>query len=690
MSCEVDLVDVDGDSIGVLCLKPDFSSRMLDEFRKTAKPTQKRVWFKDDVPGDVYPQGMDRFIVWETDDEEDEICGSGSCDLYLEQVGIEEPKLIVEDVRFSSETFPWVVDAEFSNEPHTCCRILMVDHTQAKSTESIGEGGVLCTSNWFFVIQTLTLTHLERAYGAFCRMNNMEMGGINSQSLLAVGIQSRQVSVRGCLGLRRTFAFESAKEDLIQCSGGLLLTGISHTAEDNRYRLRSHKAVIVEGLRLLDSRSCWYEDQMLSEGLDACLHMRQALERSGSLHSLSALGFAFAIVMMSYQLVCFFAFPAMAVVFLQVLEGSRVETAASDLLQASQLAMHPEDIGAIPAFAKVVCVSYVVISLACATTANVCPHAPGVITHWADKVLTILSLCASAVMLLMLFVMLLFFLIGALLSPSTALKPLIVLGASATVVVNMWMQFSSLTRGLVHVVEEQVNSVFTDVLENMLGRLEDDPEATSYDQSDLDFAFRKADYRFRGLDAEGEPMNPPSTGLFKCIKEDHDIIIDVRDKVAATKTGRSEDEEEHEVEMVSSERAEQLKKLYQHYLAKTSLDDVLEWRIFEETDALTDIMLREHNMRLQLLDFSGIVSAEKETRKGAKDDSKKQLPKAYLIHKSIFRDGFDQMAQMIVQLASEFVHINVWSSCFCYWRHLRSHSFDTFGLPSQRVFTCLL
>jgi phage terminase large subunit-like protein len=24
-----------------------------------------KVWFQDDVPGDVYQQGMDRFVVWD-------------------------------------------------------------------------------------------------------------------------------------------------------------------------------------------------------------------------------------------------------------------------------------------------------------------------------------------------------------------------------------------------------------------------------------------------------------------------------------------------------------------------------------------------------------------------------------------------------------------------------------------------
>ena len=637
---------------------------MLETLGKTTPEPglRKKVWFKDDVPGDVYQQGMDRFVIWGSEDDFEE--SIELCDLYLEQSNQAEQKLIVEEVRFSSETFPWVVDAEFLDVPFVCCRIVMVKHDPGS-----GEKEFLCASNWFFVIQTLTLRHLERAYGAFCRMNNMEMDGVSSVMLEQAGIQSRPVSVRGCLGLRRPFPFEEAEEDLIKCSGGLLLTGISHTvqasgnASDDRYRLRSHKALLVEGLCLLKGRSCWYQSQMVSEGLDGFLYAHETLENIGATFATSAVESAFNIFMFSYQLVWFLSFPALAVVFLQVLDSFRIEAAASHLLHTSELAAHAEDIGQLPRGATLLCVSHVLLSLLCIIAANALPSMPGAIPHLADRVLSLLSICSAVLSLLLLFIMLLFFLIGALLSPAAALKPLVIIGACLAVVVNMWMQFSSLTRGLLQVVEIQVDSVFTILLDNMVGRLKDYSQASAYDQTDLDFAFEKADNRFRGLNAEGKVIKQmpgsrqETQDLFKSVQEDAEFIQQVQEDMAPI-TGRGRDNGDQGEVDVSTQRANQLTKLYQHYLGKTSLEEGLEWRIFEETDALTDIMLREHNMRLQLLDFGGIASADKEPTQQAQQAAKvngvngpksKPLPKAYLIHKSIFRDSFDHMAEMIVQ-----------------------------------------
>lgn len=75
-------------------------------------------------------------------------------------------------------------------------------------------------------------------------------------------------------------------------------------------------------------------------------------------------------------------------------------------------------------------------------------------------------------------------------------------------------------------------------------------------------------------------------------------------------------------------------------------------------------MLREHNMRLQLLDFNGIAAAdppvESVPAKGpAKAESRKSsqvqrsMPKAYLTYKAIYRENFDQIAGMIVKGADQ-------------------------------------
>ena len=60
-------MDAGGEILGALCLRPDFKSEQLDALgKKPLDPNRSsKVWFQEDVPGDVYQQGMDRFVVWD-------------------------------------------------------------------------------------------------------------------------------------------------------------------------------------------------------------------------------------------------------------------------------------------------------------------------------------------------------------------------------------------------------------------------------------------------------------------------------------------------------------------------------------------------------------------------------------------------------------------------------------------------
>lgn len=377
-------------------------------------------------------------------------------DLYLEQAHTSTWELMVGDVRFSSETFPWVVDADFSNAPHACCRVLMVEHSEEKlHTPSWANADasrrVLCTSNWFFVVQTLTLRHLERAYAAFCRMNNIHMEGVSASVLEAQGVQVRQVHVRGCLGLRRPFSFELAPENLIKCSEGLLLTSISHTIvgqSDERYRLRSHRVFLLEGLHLREGKGHWCENQMISEGFDGSVRLQEMI---GSPFLAPMIDFTFHVLMTAYQILCFFAFSAMGAAFLELLQTYHAESASQDVLQVSKLEADAKSLGHLPMSALDFITFHVLASLLCILIANVMQDTPGIIPHLADHVLQLVSTCTVGVSTFCLCVMLLFFLIGALLNPSSALKPLLIVGSCGAVVATMWMQFSNLTRGLLKV-----------------------------------------------------------------------------------------------------------------------------------------------------------------------------------------------------------------------------------------------
>ena len=63
LAAKVDLVDADGDAVGAVCMRPNFKSETLDVAGLTAMEPQDN-WFQDDVPGDIYQQGVDRFVNW--------------------------------------------------------------------------------------------------------------------------------------------------------------------------------------------------------------------------------------------------------------------------------------------------------------------------------------------------------------------------------------------------------------------------------------------------------------------------------------------------------------------------------------------------------------------------------------------------------------------------------------------------
>ena len=147
----------------------------------------------------------------------------------------------------------------------------------------------------------------------------------------------------------------------------------------------------------------------------------------------------------------FFAFSAMGAAFLELLQTYHAESASQDVLQVSKLEADAKSLGHLPMSALDFITFHVLASLLCILIANVMQDTPGIIPHLADHVLQLVSTCTVGVSTFCLCVMLLFFLIGALLNPSSALKPLLIVGSCGAVVATMWMQFSNLTRGLLKV-----------------------------------------------------------------------------------------------------------------------------------------------------------------------------------------------------------------------------------------------
>merc|ERR1712232_1129300 len=109
------------------------------------------------------------------------------------------------------------------------------------------ESEVKCRSNWFIVAKTLSLREFERAYAAFCKLNTVEMVPIDTHSLKDAGIQTTEGRLRGCIGLRRALPFERTEHQLVECGGGLLLTGHSHRIVDVKATLRDGHEKKVKG-----------------------------------------------------------------------------------------------------------------------------------------------------------------------------------------------------------------------------------------------------------------------------------------------------------------------------------------------------------------------------------------------------------------------------------------------------------
>ena len=329
------------------------------------------------------------------------------------------------------------------------------------------------------------------------------------------------------------------------------------------------------------------------------------------------------------------------------------------------------------------------------------------LANLADMALSVMSSCGAALALTVLFTMTLLFLIAALLDPMTALQPMIVGAAGVGLVASMWGQFAQLTKGILQVIESQLDIVLNTVLDNLINRLGLDSNmenlalGSDYTQEDstcflplltgfalralgasglhvgcsllrspiaqdLNFAFQKADQRFRGLDAEGEPLKETC----KCIHKDPfvDEIAKLLASQGLQQSSSSGDDLASKGLDLPVERRNQLAQLFQYYLQKTPLDEDVQWRIFEECEALTNVMIQEHQNRLEVLDFPGVphfvnssgpVAAPAGNKASMAQPGKQpesQLPKAYLIYRSIYRDNIDKFADLIVQWADPLLH----------------------------------
>ena len=668
-SKQVDLIDADGDFIGALCMRPAFKSEILDAMALTSQASKDN-WFQDDVPGDIYLQGVDRFVNWTSDRPKEDDVEQWMCNFWLEQADTSSLQLVARDLRFVSETFPWVVDADFSQSSAVCCRILMEKVVGPQNGEPMQpkKDDVLCTSNWFVAIETLHLGELEQAYAAFCRMNHIEMAGMNPLMLASCGIATRQVSVRGCSDLRRPLPFEDMQSDILRCAGGLILTGISHSMlnshgeEVARCRVRSNSVTAVDGLRLRKSRMAWRPTEVLGEQLGMA-GMAVEGSRLPVATALLTLAEAFGTLALHvWQAASFLLLPMLAALLLKVYAFFSTQAAASDPLESSTLL--EQNVGSLSSSFGVLASVFALVVVMCLVVANALSGWSNRLVILADTVLSAVSFCGAALAFMLLFTMMLLFLIGALLDPMTALQPLVVGAAGFGLVASMWQQFLTISKGIVQVIESQLDLVLNMTLDNLINRLGLDKQnlalGSDYTMEDLHFTLQRADRRFRGQDAEGNPLHEGNKRVTK------DDFVDEIAKLTASRGAQGAQETSNNDGLdgvfldLPDERRTQLSQLFQYYLQKTPLEDDLQWRIFEECDVLTDVLIQQHQNRLQLLDFEGVEAVgSQEPQMGDQDPQPslpKLLPKAYLIYRSIYRDHIDKITDLIVRWADPMLH----------------------------------
>eukprot|EP00928_Gymnodinium_smaydae_P046318 TRINITY_DN3084_c0_g7_i1.p1 TRINITY_DN3084_c0_g7~~TRINITY_DN3084_c0_g7_i1.p1 ORF type:complete len:2646 (-),score=570.29 TRINITY_DN3084_c0_g7_i1:479-7402(-) len=180
-------------------------------------PKDRRL-FQKDAPGQIFYEGMERFVSWGKENEL--VSGITAFDLYVTypEYSHLEPRLLVRDVQTSSVGVTFMVD--FPAEVKECyvTAQLIVDPNREGSPPPLSSDTI--TSHRFVICRTWTLSDFELAYASFCKMNDMPMERLNEESLNKYKLSTTKVQLKVVPDLRPALPFERlGQNEYISCPG---------------------------------------------------------------------------------------------------------------------------------------------------------------------------------------------------------------------------------------------------------------------------------------------------------------------------------------------------------------------------------------------------------------------------------------------------------------------------------------
>eukprot|EP00929_Paragymnodinium_shiwhaense_P111626 TRINITY_DN79970_c0_g1_i1.p1 TRINITY_DN79970_c0_g1~~TRINITY_DN79970_c0_g1_i1.p1 ORF type:complete len:2493 (+),score=634.37 TRINITY_DN79970_c0_g1_i1:120-7598(+) len=181
-----------------------------------ALPKEQR-FFQKDAPGQIFYQGMERFVSWDSGSEL--LSSTSKFDLYVIYPDNPEceARLLQTEVSLDSGGLTFMVDM-----PPSLGGCYVVCQLELRANDD----AIKIVSHRFMVCMTWTLPDFELAYASFCRMNHMQMQYLSMESLSTFSVRTAKVQLKVLPDLRPPLPFEddvNMGTEIIHCPGHLMI-----------------------------------------------------------------------------------------------------------------------------------------------------------------------------------------------------------------------------------------------------------------------------------------------------------------------------------------------------------------------------------------------------------------------------------------------------------------------------------
>ncbi|CAJ1410543.1 unnamed protein product [Effrenium voratum] len=191
-------------------------------------PFHRRV-FQLDAPGQIFYEGMERFLPWEPTSET--LAEMSFFDIYMIYPELDlEPLLLAEHVSITNGGVSVMINfPEGVTGNHVVCQLAIEgfneEGEQTYARSSMEEEPLDGKSHRFIVCRTWTLAHFELMYASFCRMNCMEMERVTEDVLKDYGMVVAREQLKVVSGLRKSLIFEEiGEQEVIDCPGLIMVS----------------------------------------------------------------------------------------------------------------------------------------------------------------------------------------------------------------------------------------------------------------------------------------------------------------------------------------------------------------------------------------------------------------------------------------------------------------------------------